>query len=567
MRIALLTEGGYPYARSDGGVWCDRLVRGLSAHAYEVYALGRSPAGEAGGLVGLPPNVTGVRTLRLWGEAPAALPGTGTDRAAGRAGRARRRRFAEPFRELATALAGGDADEGLRVRRFADGLYGLAALAREKGGVPHLLRSDEALSALEAACRARGAAPVLHDIDVPGLLTAADGLERALRPMSAPWYEPEALGAADLCHAASGGSAALPGLLAKRFFGTPLLVTEYGVRLREALLEQRAAALPADVRALLVAFHRLLAGEVYRQAALVTHGTTHVRRWQERRGAERTRLRTVHPGLEAVPFARIAESSETDDRAGLTLVWVGGPEPAKDLVGLLHAFAALRREEPDSRLRILYAPGDVDGYLGQCRTLAAQLFPDEARDTVTVGESPVSFEEIGSPTAPQPADAYAAGDVVVLSSVVEGFPVTLVEAMFCGRGTVSTDVGAVREVIGGTGLVVPPRNPKALAEACLALLRDPERSARLGAAARERALALFTVERCVDAFHAIYLDVLAHCPVQRDPRRRTAGAPLPFAEPAESRVPGGWTAPSHVTAPAPVCAPVPAGGRPDGDRG
>ena len=59
--------------------------------------------------------------------------------------------------------------------------------------------------------------------------------------------------------------------------------------------------------------------------------------------------------------------------------------------------------------------------------------------------------------------------------------------MFCGRATVSTDVGAVVEVIGGTGLVVPPRNPRALADACLALLRDPERrraSARRHARAR-----------------------------------------------------------------------------------
>ncbi len=59
--------------------------------------------------------------------------------------------------------------------------------------------------------------------------------------------------------------------------------------------------------------------------------------------------------------------------------------------------------------------------------------------------------------------------------------------MFCGRATVSTDVGAVVEVIGGTGLVVPPRNPRALAEACVSLLRDPERRERLGAAARARA--------------------------------------------------------------------------------
>jgi hypothetical protein len=130
--------------------------------------------------------------------------------------------------------------------------------------------------------------------------------------------------------------------------------------------------------------------------------------------------------------------------------------------------------------------------------------------------------------------------VVVLSSVVEGFPISLVEAMFCGRATVSTDVGAVVEVIGGTGLVVPPRNPRALAEACVALLRDPERRARLGAAARARALELFTVEQNITAFHGIYLEIVSRAPVRRlvvD----DAGDPLPFGVPAEAHVPGRWT--------------------------
>jgi hypothetical protein len=130
--------------------------------------------------------------------------------------------------------------------------------------------------------------------------------------------------------------------------------------------------------------------------------------------------------------------------------------------------------------------------------------------------------------------------VVVLSSVVEGFPISLVEAMFCGRATVSTDVGAVVEVIGGTGLVVPPRNPRALAEACVALLRDPERRARLGAAARARALELFTVEQNITAFHGIYLEIVSRSPVRRlvvD----DAGDPLPFGVTAEAHVPGRWT--------------------------
>lgn len=460
------------------------------------------------------------------------------------------------------AAAAAEAD------RFANALYGLAELARDEGGLVGALRSESAVRALERACRAPGALRTAREARVPELLAVAAHLERALRPLSLDWYGDESggdggegLGAVDLCHATSGGAAALPGLLARHFFDVPLLVTEYGVRLRTHYLSSGTGPSPAGpapapapsaeaapaVRSLVAAFHGRLAAEVYRQAACVTPGNAHARRWQERCGADRAKLRTVYPGMDASRFAEAGDSLDTADPH--TLVWVGRVEPAKDLVSLLHAFAELRKQEPRTRLRIIGAAAGAEGqaYLGHCRVLAAQLFPDEADGPHAVGDNPVSFEEIGGPDAPTLAEAYTAGAVVVLSSVVEGFPVGLVEAMFCGRATVSTDVGAVVEVIGGTGLVVPPRNPRALAEACVALLRDPERRARLGAAARARALELFTVEQNVTAFHGIYLELVAQAPARRF--HFDDGDPRPFAVPAEACLTGQWAGPdARVTA-------------------
>jgi hypothetical protein len=106
-------------------------------------------------------------------------------------------------------------------------------------------------------------------------------------------------------------------------------------------------------------------------------------------------------------------------------------------------------------------------------------------------------------------DAYVAGSVVVLSSISEGFPYTLIEAMTCGRATVATDVGGVREATGDTGLVVPPRDPGSMAEACLRLLRDELIRHRLGAAARARSLEYFTVDHAVGSFRVIYADLVA----------------------------------------------------------
>ncbi|MFJ4525011.1 DUF3492 domain-containing protein [Streptomyces sp. NPDC088810] len=550
MRIGLLTEGGYPYVNGDAVLWCDRLVRGLEQHEFDVYALSRSRSQQDEGFVPLPPQVGRVRTAPLWTA--------GDDGAAH--GRRARRRFAECYGELVAAVcaagvgtggaegapdaASRDAsDDHDQADRFGSALYGLAELARETGGLVGALRSDTAVRTLERACRAPHALRTAREARVPDLLAVAAHLERALRPLSLDWYGDDGLGAADLCHATAGGSAALAGLLARHFGDVPLLVTEYGVHLRSHYLTVGPDAAAPAVRALLGAFHGRLAAEVYRAAAILTPGNAHARRWQERCGADRDRIRTVYPGMAADRFTEVGEAPDRADPS--TLVWVGRVEPAKDLVSLLHAFTKVRKEEPGARLRIVGAPADAEGsaYLGHCRALAAQLFPDEAEGAHAVGDNPVSFEEIGAPEAPALPDAYAAGAVVVLSSVVEGFPISLVEAMFCGRATVSTDVGAVVEVIGGTGLVVPPRNPRALAEACVALLRDPERRARLGAAARARALELFTVEQNIAAFHGIYLEIVSHCPVRRVVLDES-GEPLPFATPAESHVPGRWTGPT-----------------------
>ncbi|MEU2778698.1 DUF3492 domain-containing protein [Streptomyces sp. NPDC007162] len=554
MRIGLLTEGGYPHAGGDAGLWCDRLVRGLGQHEFDVYALSHSRRQEGEDRPELPPHVSRVRT---------APPRT-AEKDGKAYGRRARRRFAESYGELAEVLSAGPgvrgadpvagmdgvesesgsgAAPGHLADRFGSALYGLAELARDAGGLVGALRSDTAVRALERACRTPGAHSLARQARVPDLLAVAAHLERALHPLSLDWYGDDGLGAADLCHATAAGPTALPGLLAGHFSGVPLLVTEYGVQLRSHYLAAAADAVTPAVRTLLAAFHGRFAAEIYDRAAIITPGNAHARRWQERCGADRSRIRTVHPGMDASRFTEVGEAPDRADPG--TLVWVGRIEPSKDLVSLLHAFAEVRKEEPKARLRVLGAPAGSEGtaYLDHCRALAAQLFPDEADGVHAVGDNPVSFEEIGGPEAPTVADAYASGAVVVLSSVIEGFPAGLVEAMLCGRPTVSTDVGAVVEVIGGTGLVVPPRNPRALAEACVALLRDPERRERLGAAARARALELFTVEQNIAAFHTLYLEIVSHCPVRRVVLDE-AGEPLPFAVPAEAHVPGRWTRPT-----------------------
>jgi glycosyltransferase involved in cell wall biosynthesis len=109
------------------------------------------------------------------------------------------------------------------------------------------------------------------------------------------------------------------------------------------------------------------------------------------------------------------------------------------------------------------------------------------------------------PFHPPAATALRELDVYVLPSSWEAFPIGVLEALACGVPQVATDVGGTREAITGeTGILVPPRDPRALAEAVVALLGDPDRRARMAAASRARHAERFTVERMVARTAAVY---------------------------------------------------------------
>jgi len=100
-------------------------------------------------------------------------------------------------------------------------------------------------------------------------------------------------------------------------------------------------------------------------------------------------------------------------------------------------------------------------------------------------------------------------DVLCLSSAFgEGFPNVLGEAMACGIPCVSTDVGDARSIIGDTGLVVPARDPAALAHAMIDLIdRGPAAREHLGCAARARIETEYSLPRIVDRYTALYSDL------------------------------------------------------------
>jgi glycosyltransferase involved in cell wall biosynthesis len=106
---------------------------------------------------------------------------------------------------------------------------------------------------------------------------------------------------------------------------------------------------------------------------------------------------------------------------------------------------------------------------------------------------------------------YCAGDVAVTTPWYEPFGLTPLEAMACGRAVIGSAVGGITYTIkdGETGLLVPPRNPEALAASLSELLSHPERCKQMGQAARKRVEREFTWSIVAMRTAALYETVLA----------------------------------------------------------
>jgi len=167
--------------------------------------------------------------------------------------------------------------------------------------------------------------------------------------------------------------------------------------------------------------------------------------------------------------------------------------PLKGLRFLLEAYASLLPRYPDLELLVIGRPrpgGDTEQRLRQLRI--------EERVRFVSG---ISTGEL--------VRHYAEATLAVVPSIYEGFGLPAGEAMACAVPLVSTDGGALPEIVGDAGVVVPAGDAEALAQAIAALLDDPQRREELGRAVRARIVETFSWDVCAEQMIAYYRGVLA----------------------------------------------------------
>jgi D-inositol-3-phosphate glycosyltransferase len=216
-------------------------------------------------------------------------------------------------------------------------------------------------------------------------------------------------------------------------------------------------------------------------------------------------MHTVIPnGVDAANYT-YARNNAAGKRRPWQLLYVGQLIALKNVDVLLHALARIRQPV---ELELVYHNSALEIPL---RKLAVELGLSER----------IRF--LGPKSSRELAVAYQRADVFVLPSAGEAFPSVVTEAMFCGTPVVATDVGGVREQLGGHGVCVPPGCPDELATAIAYVLDHYDQFAARSETASAYARKQLSIEAMVDRHIELYADLLE----KKGPRRRHTRLRIP----------------------------------------
>jgi glycosyltransferase involved in cell wall biosynthesis len=263
-------------------------------------------------------------------------------------------------------------------------------------------------------------------------------------------------------------------------YRVPLVVTLHG---SDVAMAERVAALGRLARA------------TFARSAAVTAVSEDLRERARKLGADSSKTSVVRLGVDTQAFAPRPGDGEARRRLGASadeslVVAVGRLIEVK---GFRYLIEAVRRLE-GIHLAVI-----GDGPLrGELEELARSI-----RDRVTFTGNLDRFAV---------SEAVAAADIVAVPSIIsskgfrDGLPTTLLEAMAAGRPIVASAIGGIPEVLAHetNGLLVPEKNPRALADAVRRLRSDPGLSERLGANARATAISTFDWASAAEAFERIF---------------------------------------------------------------
>lgn len=466
MRICLLTEGSYPYVVGGVSSWVQMLMEGLPEYEFFIYSIGAEAKDRGNYKYRFPENCKGIQEVFL--DEILRLPSSGM----------RTHALTAEERETLHALVQGEAPLELP---------GLArVLRRREWKSPlDLFMTSDFFDVIARVYRERYSYLPFTDY----FWTLRSMLLPLFFLLSQPLPE------ADVYHSVATGYCGVLGGMAALLYRKPFMITEHGIYSREREAEIiKSDWAKGDFKSIWIRYFYHLAQLAYASADHVYTLFEHNARIEAELGCDPEKIGIVPNGIHMERFAGISELTE---HAGPIVIGaVVRVVPIKDIVTLLRAFFLVHRALPETELYVMGNMEEDPEYVALCK-----------RTVETLGIEGVTF------TGSIDVAAYLPRmDVLVLSSISEGQPLSVLEGFAAHRPYVTTDVGCCRELIygdstdtlGTAGAVVAPMDYEAMAREILRLARDYKLRKEMAAVGYERCRRGYTYEHFIASYRRIY---------------------------------------------------------------
>jgi polysaccharide biosynthesis protein PelF len=477
----MTTEGTYPFLGGGVSTWCHELTQQMPEVDFKIMAIVANP--YLSQQYPLSANVTQVLKVPLWGMEDPIEYGwrfpfsRALKSKIATTGETISERFMPLFEVLLTGIISPERIE-------IDALGQVFVAIHEyflRYDYHKTMTSIEVWSGFQTLVTTAWQSQIKPDqITIGEITETLKLLYRLLIPLHVP------IPPVDLIHSSSASYCGLPGVIGKIKYGTPYLLTEHGINIREQYLNLRTGISSIFVRRFL---HYLASAVVklnYHFADIVAPVCNYNTRWEGWWDVPPDKIKVIYNGADPEKFK--PQDYPPNDHP--VVMNMGLIFALKGQLTLIEAAAIVREQFPTVEFRLYGKPSDLD-YFARCQ---AKIKEHQLENTV-----------IFAGFTNEPWRVYGEADIVAMSSISEGFPYAVIEAMLCEAAIVSTDVGGVGEALGDTGLLVPASQPIALANAIIELLSlTREQRIDLGKRSRQRGLDLFTQNKCIQTYLDTY---------------------------------------------------------------
>ncbi len=476
-RILLINWDSYPHVASGGvSVWARGLVENLPDCEFFIFNQLSNP--NTNGSFRVPQNVRRVTGVPVFGstrlEEFYPVPGSLTARLSATSEHVLQKTFLPLYEGLLSLMLADECDP--------DELASVLHALRKFLLVHDPKKSFEHPSTWELFLGRVRADPMYREMTLREALVNYQVLQKSMQVLSVR------LPKVDVVHSSLAWLPAFLGVTAKLEDGSALMLTEHGVAFRELLLYYNTFVYSETSKVFWTVFTRNVVRTIYNKADLIVPVCNANRTWEMKLGADPARIRVIYNGIEVEKFRPLeAQKSERP-----TIVSVARISIFKDIVALIQATSRVKQSIPNVRC-LLFGDSTEPDYYEKCLNIVKRMKLEG------------SFYFMGGTREPE--RAYALADVVAFSSITEGFPFAVIEAMACGKAVVATDVGGVNEALSGCGLLVKSRDSNALAEAILRLMGDPQLRTELERNALLRARSEFGLGKTIAQYRQVYDEI------------------------------------------------------------